>query len=65
MTRKEEVEFNKKSDRMVRGHRDVPNGRNFVFWNCDRKDLPKALRGYRKGYDCIKWESTPPGQGLC
>ena len=68
MTRREEIEFNKKADKMLRGHRPVPNGRDFRYWCNDRNNgpgSPEALRQYRKSYDLIKWDAPPPGKGLC
>lgn len=68
MTRREEAEFNAKAEKMLKGHRPVPKGRNFIFWNTDQGNgpgSPAARNRYAKNYDLIKWDSPPPGQGLC
>lgn len=56
MTPKQEREFDKKAESWFKGHRGVPNGRNFTCWNHVRS--PGELQRYRAEYDRIFKKSS-------
>lgn len=49
-----------KIEKHFKSHRDVPNGRNFVFWEHDND--PVARRKYRENFDKIF--PNAPGAGI-
>jgi hypothetical protein len=51
---------NEAFEKHFRSHRDLPNGRNFRWWNADQS--PEADRKYRKNFDAIFPNS--PGAGI-
>lgn len=59
MTRQEEAAFEAKAEKHFKGHRELPDGRNFRCWNRD-KDV-KGDANYRDNYDRIFPNS--PGAG--
>jgi len=60
MTPQQEAAFEKKAEKHFKGQRELPNGRNFRFWNHD-KDT-KADKQYRKNFDKVFPNS--PGAGI-
>jgi hypothetical protein len=59
MTRREEAEFKRKAEREFRGHRPLPNGRNFLCW--EHEHQPDADRRFAENFDQIKFDTPPPG----
>ncbi|MCK9408274.1 MAG: hypothetical protein M0R68_03990 [Bacteroidetes bacterium] len=57
MTAAEERAFDVKAEKHFRGHRELPNGRNFRCWNRE-KDVA-GDRAYRANYDQIDWNTSP------
>jgi hypothetical protein len=53
MTAAQEAAFEKKADAYFRGHRGLPNGRNFRCWN--HTPSKGEVDRYRDNYDKIKW----------
>jgi len=54
MTPAQEAAFERKAEKHFRGHRELPNGRNFRCWN--RTETEVDRQKYRDNFDRIRWE---------
>ena len=59
-SRREEVEFDRKAEAMLAGHRQAPSGRNVFAFKMRELDN----KTYAKGYDQIEWDTPPPGADI-
>lgn len=57
MTPAQEAAFDAKAEAFFRGHRQVPNGRNFRCWN--RTETREMREAYSKNYERIVWMYQP------
>jgi len=60
MTEHEEAVFEARAEKHFKSQPELPNGKNFVFWNHD-KDM-KGKKKYRSNFDSVFPNS--PGAGL-
>lgn len=49
MTPEQERVFDAKVEKHFKSHRELPNGKNFLYWNRDRD--PVADQKYKDNYD--------------
>lgn len=59
----QEAAMDRKMDQHFRSQRELPNGRHFR-WDTYRFITEDENKSYRENFDQIKWDQTPPGQGL-
>jgi len=60
MTPQQEAAFEKKAEQHFKGHRELPNGKNFTCWN--REHSKEAEQKYKQNFDKIFPNS--PGVGF-
>jgi len=60
MTEAEEAAFDRRAEKHFKSQPELPNNRNFVYWNHD-KDIKGKLK-YRNNFDSVFPNS--PGAGL-
>jgi hypothetical protein len=61
MTPEEERKFEVKAEKMLKGHRQAPDGRNFMAFRM-RFESEEDMENYRKNYDRIFPDA--PGAGI-
>ncbi len=59
-SRREAAEFERRAEAMLAGHRQAPDGRNVFAFKMRELDN----KTYQKNFDKIKWDTSPPGEGM-